>query len=75
MIKEARSAGMKVMLGCMNESTIGSAAIVQLAPQVDYLDADGPLLLQEDTASGLQYDHGKVTPSSSPGLGITTTAF
>jgi len=59
----------------MNESTIGSAAIVQLAPQVDYLDADGPLLLQEDTASGLQYDHGKVTPSSSPGLGITTTAF
>ena len=75
MIKEARSAGMKIMLGCMNESTIGSAAIVQLAPQADYLDADGPLLLEEDTATGLQYDHGRISIASSPGLGITTSAF
>jgi len=63
------------MLGCMNESTIGSAAIVQLAPQADYLDADGPLLLEEDVASGLQYDYGRVSVADSPGLGITTTTF
>lgn len=70
MIAEARSSDMKVMLGSMNESTIGSAAIVQLAPQADYIDADGPLLLEEDIASGLQYDYGKVMPSASAGLGI-----
>ncbi|MBS1752264.1 MAG: dipeptide epimerase [Bacteroidetes bacterium] len=73
MISEARSADMKIMLGSMNEGTIGSAAIVQLAPQVDYLDADGPLLLEEDNASGLQYYFGKVTPSNSAGLGIVIT--
>lgn len=70
MIKEAKQLGMKTMLGCMNESTIGSAAIVHLAPQVDYIDADGPLLLEEDIAKGLQYDFGKITASENAGLGI-----
>ncbi|MBX2925031.1 MAG: dipeptide epimerase [Chitinophagaceae bacterium] len=70
MIHEAKQLGLKTMLGCMNESTVGSAAIAHLAPQVNYLDADGPLLLEEDIATGLQYDFGKITPSSSPGLGV-----
>lgn len=70
MISEAKQLGLKTMLGCMNESTVGSAAIVHLAPQVDYLDADGPLLLEEDVATGLQYDFGKITPSTAPGLGV-----
>lgn len=70
MIAEARELGLKIMLGCMNESTVGSAAIVHLAPQADYLDADGPLLLAEDIAGGLNYDFGKVMPSENPGLGI-----
>lgn len=70
MITEAKQLGLKIMLGSMNESTIGTAAIVHLAPQVDYLDADGPLLLEEDVAEGLQYHFGKVTPTENPGLGI-----
>jgi L-alanine-DL-glutamate epimerase-like enolase superfamily enzyme len=70
MISEAKQLGLKTMLGCMNESTVGSAAIVHIAPQVDYLDADGPLLLEEDVATGLEYDFGKITPSSAPGLGV-----
>lgn len=70
MIKKAKDLNMKVMLGCMNESTVGSAAIVHLAKQVDYLDADGPLLLEEDVASGLTYDNGNVYSSLEPGLGI-----
>ena len=70
MIAEAKQLDMKIMLGCMNESTVGSAAIVHLSPQVDYLDADGPLLLEEDVAEGLQYDFGKVMPTENPGLGI-----
>jgi len=71
MITEAKQLGLKTMLGCMNESTIGSAAIVQLSPQVQYLDADGPLLLEEDIAEGLQYNAGKIMPSPKAGLGIT----
>jgi len=60
MIKQAKSLGLKTMLGCMNESTIGSAALLHLAPMVDYLDMDGPLLLKEDLATGLVYNNGKV---------------
>lgn len=71
MIKSARKANLKIMLGCMNESSIGTAAIAHLAPTVDYLDADGPLLLKEDLATGLTYDDFTVIPSGKPGLGIT----
>lgn len=70
MIKKARELNMKVMMGCMNESTIGSAAIAQFLPQLDYVDMDGPLLLSEDTATGIEYDFGKVTASERPGIGI-----
>jgi L-alanine-DL-glutamate epimerase-like enolase superfamily enzyme len=71
MITKARELGMGVMAGSMNESTIGSAAIAHLQSQVDYLDADGPLLLSEDVATGLVYENdGKVTTSDAPGLGI-----
>lgn len=71
MITEARSLDMKVMVGCMNESTIGSAAIAHLLPLLDYVDMDGPLLLAEDLADGLQYEYGKITVSDKPGLGIS----
>lgn len=75
MITKARSLDMKVMVGCMNESTIGSAAIAHLMPLLDYVDMDGPLLLAEDVASGLAYDSGAVKVSERPGLGIETTLF
>lgn len=75
MIEKARALDMKIMVGCMNESSIGSAAIAHLAPLVDYVDMDGPLLLAEDTATGLSFDYGKVTVSERPGLGIETTLF
>jgi L-alanine-DL-glutamate epimerase and related enzymes of enolase superfamily len=71
MITHARALDMKVMIGCMNESTIGSAAIAHLTPLLDYVDMDGPLLLAEDTASGLDYEQGMVKMSDKPGLGIT----
>ena len=70
MIDKARELGMKVMLGSMNETTIGTAAIAHLSPFADYLDADGPLLLAEDIASGLNYDNGKISCSEGHGLGI-----
>ena len=71
MIREARTLGMKVMMGSMNECTIGSAAIAQFLPQLDYVDLDGPLLLSRDLATGLSFDYGKVGITGKPGLGIT----
>jgi L-alanine-DL-glutamate epimerase-like enolase superfamily enzyme len=70
MIQDARKRGLKVMLGTMNESTIGSAALAHIAPVVDALDADGPLLLKEDVADGLRYNNGTIQISGAPGLGI-----
>jgi len=70
MIKHARQSGLKVMIGSMNETTIGSAAISQLGPMADYLDMDGPLLLNEDIATGLSYNDGQVFLSEKPGLGV-----
>lgn len=70
MIKKARQHNLQIMLGTMNESTIGTAALAHLAPMVDYLDADGPLLLKEDLATGIQYNEFQLLPSDLPGLGI-----
>ncbi|MCE3282828.1 MAG: dipeptide epimerase [Chitinophagaceae bacterium] len=73
MIEKARSLGMKVMMGSMNESSIGSAAIAHFLPQLDLSDIDGPLLLATDIATGLRYEAGKVYVSGAPGLGIDYT--
>lgn len=74
MIENARKQGMKVMVGSMNESTVGTAAIAHLLPLLDYVDMDGPLLLAEDIASGISFDMGKVVLSPQPGLGVAFTA-
>jgi L-alanine-DL-glutamate epimerase-like enolase superfamily enzyme len=70
MIKKARELGLQVMVGSMNESTIGSAAIAHLLPSIDHVDMDGPLLLAEDLATGISFVHGNVIYSGKPGLGI-----
>lgn len=54
MIKEAKSLNMKVMVGCMTESTVGISAIAQLTPQLDYVDMDGAMLLKQDIATGIE---------------------
>jgi L-alanine-DL-glutamate epimerase-like enolase superfamily enzyme len=71
MIHCARAHGMRVMLGCMIESTLGVAAAIQLAPLVDYVDLDGAALLAEDPFSGPGIDErGGVRFNSEPGLGV-----
>ena len=71
MIAKARQLGMQVMVGSMNESTVGSAAIAHLLPAIDHVDMDGPLLLTEDLATGLTFRQGVVTIPRGPGLGIS----
>ena len=75
MIKRVRELGMKVMVGCMNESTVGSAAIAHLLPLIDHVDMDGPLLLEEDLATGIGYNNGRIIYSDAPGLGIEYTGL
>ena len=70
MITKARELNMKVMIGCMNESTVGTAAIAQLAPLLDYVDMDGPLLLSEDIAKGVTFNQGKIIYAEGAGLGF-----
>lgn len=54
MIEKARNLGMKVMLGCMTESSVGISAIAHLLPLLDYVDMDGAMLLSQDIASGVE---------------------
>ncbi|MEO6719887.1 MAG: dipeptide epimerase [Ferruginibacter sp.] len=75
MIAAAKELGMKTMIGCMNESSVGTAAIAQLAPMVDHIDMDGPLLLAEDTAKGVSFEYGKIMYTGRPGLGIQIDPF
>ena len=75
MIKEAKSLGLKVMVGCMTESTVGISAIAQLLPQLDYVDMDGALLLAEDIASGVKIlEDGKVVFPETGGSGVSLIA-
>lgn len=71
MIHVARAAGLKIMLGCMTETSVGIAAAAQLGPMVDYLDLDGHLLLADDPFTGLGGDGGRLTLTDLPGLGIS----
>lgn len=75
MIEKAKSMGLKVMVGCMTESTVGISAIAQLLPQLDYVDMDGAMLLKNDIATGVTIeDNGKVIFPKQPGSGVALTA-
>ncbi len=70
MIQEAKALKLKIMMGSMNESSIGSAAIANFLPQLDYVDMDGPLLLTKDLATGLDISSSSTTLNGFFGLGI-----
>lgn len=69
MIARAKQLDMKVMTGSMNESTVGTSAAAHLLPYLDYADLDGPLLLAEDVADGINFDYGKVLYANRNGTG------
>ncbi|CAM4106479.1 dipeptide epimerase [Gillisia limnaea] len=70
MIAEAKELGMKVMVGCMAESTVGISAIAHLLPLLDYADMDGALLLKNDIAEGVKILDGKVVFPDRNGTGV-----
>lgn len=71
MVAEARALGLQVMAGCMPESSVGISALAQLAPLLDHLDADSPLLIANDVASGVGFDRGRLVYPAAPGIGAT----
>lgn len=71
MIKKGKELGLKIMVGCMTESTVGTSAIAQLLPQLDYVDMDGPMLIKEDIAEGVKIvTNGKIIFPKLGGSGI-----
>jgi L-alanine-DL-glutamate epimerase-like enolase superfamily enzyme len=71
MIGQARELGLKVMVGCMTESTVGISAIAQLLPLLDYVDMDGAALLAQDIATGVTVDQGICHFASENGTGVS----
>jgi L-alanine-DL-glutamate epimerase-like enolase superfamily enzyme len=71
MIQRARELGLKVMVGCMNESSAGISAIGQLLPLLDYVDMDGSVLIARDPARGVFLDHGKPVFPETAGNGVS----
>ncbi len=71
LVNVARAFGMKVMIGCMTETSCAISAAAQLSPLVDWCDLDGNLLISNDPFSGLSVVDGKVALPDRPGLGIT----
>ena len=70
MIHTARALGMKVMLGCMTETSCAVTAAAQLSPLVDFADLDGNLLISNDRFTGVTVVDGRLTLPSGPGLGL-----
>ena len=74
MIHTARALGMKIMLGCMIESSVLATAAAHLTPLVDYADLDGPLLIRDDPFEGVRYDGARLRLPDAPGLGVRSKA-
>ncbi|MBI4605932.1 MAG: dipeptide epimerase [Planctomycetes bacterium] len=74
MIHLARTFGLKVMIGCMIESSVACTAAAQIGPLVDYLDIDGPLLITNDPYRGVEYRGGELKLPAGPGLGVVRRA-
>lgn len=69
----AQSLGMKVMIGCMTETSCAISAAAQLASGLDFADLDGAQLISNDAFDGAKLIGGKILPTTRPGIGVTPT--
>jgi len=74
MAELARALDMKVMLGCMTETSCAISAAAQLAPLTDWADLDGALLIGNDIFDGMQVENGNCILDDKPGIGVTKKA-
>ncbi len=71
MLTQAKELGMKTMVGCMTESSVGISAIAHLLPLLNYVDMDGAILLDKDIAKGVTLHNGAIEYSELNGTGVT----
>jgi len=71
MIEKARELNLSVMAGCMTESTVGVSNLAQISPLLDYIDADGAMLITNDTAKGVTLEYGSIVYPNENGSGIS----
>jgi len=71
MITACRASGLKVMLGCMTETSCAISAAAQLSPLADWVDLDGALLICNDLFTGAEIHKGRIILNSLPGIGVT----
>ena len=71
MAQLAKLMGMKVMIGCMTETSCAVSAAAQISPLADWADLDGNLLISNDCYEGMKIVDGKVTLNEKAGIGIT----
>ncbi len=74
MIHVARAHNLRIMLGCMIESSLAITAAAHLTPLVDYADLDGHLLIDDDAYEGVKVENGKLILPERPGLGVVEKA-
>lgn len=70
MISYARELNLKILIGCMTETSCAVSAAAQLSPLVDYADLDAPLLIKNNFFEGIRFINGKITLSELPGIGV-----
>jgi len=70
MINKARDFGLKVMLGCMTETSCAVSAAAHLSSLADWIDLDGPLLISNDLFDGISYINGEIKLNTLPGIGL-----
>ena len=70
MVTLAHALGMRVMVGCMTETSCAISAASQFSPAVDFADLDGHLLISNDRFKGVEVVNGKITLNDLPGIGV-----
>ena len=75
MIENAKTQGLLLMAGCMTDSTVGISGLAQIAPLLDFIDADGALLLRQDIARGVWFEDGKIHYPDQSGIGVELFGF
>jgi len=70
MMKKAKDFGLKVMLGCMTETSCAVSAAAHLSSLADWIDLDGPLLISNDLFEGISYINGEIKLNNLPGIGL-----
>jgi L-alanine-DL-glutamate epimerase-like enolase superfamily enzyme len=69
-IERARELELKILIGCMSETSCAISAAAQLTPLADYADLDGCLLMKNDLFRGIDFINGKITLNELPGIGV-----